>query len=457
MNAFGYAFVAIHVLLLLFLPRRWASFPLLMGACYMTFGQVIEVGPFHFTVIRILVGVGAIRVILRREWPAGKFCSIDWLIIAWAVWALCSSAFHLMPNDTLVNHLGLVYNALGIYMLIRCFCQNRGDVEQFIKMAAILLVPVALEMVSEQLTKHNLFAVFGGVPEVPELRNERFRSQGPFAHAILAGTVGSVCMPLMIGIWHKHRRMAMTGIIACLLMILASASSGPLMSLMFGILALILWRWRHRTPQVRIAAVLGYILLDLVMKPPAYYLLARIDLTGSSTGWHRARLIESSMEHLKEWWWAGTDFTRHWMPTGVPWNENHTDITNYYLEMGVMGGLPLMLLFIAVLTVAFMSVGQTVRRTTRQPHYSFMVWTLGASLFSHAATFVSVAYSDQSFIFLYSTLAAIGSASAVVSSAKNPRLSNTYSSPTKRYRRKTVPGSVVKPDVPIIEHKISCC
>jgi hypothetical protein len=35
------------------------------------------------------------------------------------------------------------------------------------------------------------------------------------------------------------------------------------------------------------------------------------------------------------------------------------------------------------------------------------VWALGASLFAHAVSFMSVSYFDQSFVALYVTLAAI--------------------------------------------------
>jgi hypothetical protein len=147
------------------------------------------------------------------------------------------------------------------------------------------------------------------------------------------------------------------------------------------------------------------------MNDPAYYILARIDLAGGSTGWHRARLIQSALEFLPEWWLAGTDYTRHWMPTGVSWSVDHTDITNHYLKMGVLGGLPLMLLFIAVLAKGFSFVGQTPRQMPELSQQSrFMLWALGASLFAHAATIISVSYFDQSFMFLYVTLAAISSA-----------------------------------------------
>ena len=144
------------------------------------------------------------------------------------------------------------------------------------------------------------------------------------------------------------------------------------------------------------------------MKAPAYYIIQRIDLTGGSTGWHRARLIESAFEHLHEWWMVGTDYTRHWMPTGVYWSPQHTDITNHYIYMGVLGGLPLMLLFIAILAKGFSIVGQTLWYLANQPpKMRFMVWSLGASLFVHAVTLTSVSFFDQSPLFLYLTLAGI--------------------------------------------------
>jgi hypothetical protein len=145
------------------------------------------------------------------------------------------------------------------------------------------------------------------------------------------------------------------------------------------------------------------------MNSPAYYILARIDLTGSSTGWHRARLIESAIEHLNEWWFAGTDYTRHWMPYGVSASEDHCDLTNQYLFYGTWGGLPLMFLFIAALWIAFKYVGTLLNNATDVDlPDQFIIWSLGASLFAHAVNCVSVAYFDQSIMFVYLNIAAIG-------------------------------------------------
>jgi hypothetical protein len=147
------------------------------------------------------------------------------------------------------------------------------------------------------------------------------------------------------------------------------------------------------------------------MKAPAYYLMGRVPLVPGSTGWHRARLIESAISHLSEWWVAGTDYTRHWMPSGVSWSPDHADITNHYIMMGIWGGLPLMLMFIIIIAKGFSYVGQILRTISDERlNTRFIIWALGASLFANAATMISVSYFDQSFLFLYLTIASIGSA-----------------------------------------------
>jgi CelD/BcsL family acetyltransferase involved in cellulose biosynthesis len=76
----------------------------------------------------------------------------------------------------------------------------------------------------------------------------------------------------------------------------------------------------------------------------------------------------------------------------------------------VIGGLPLTLIFIAILVKGFSFVGRTLRdRPDLSWESQFMVWALGCSLFAHAATSVSVAYFDQSFVLIYLTLGAISS------------------------------------------------
>lgn len=451
MNAIGIIFLLVSAAALLMLPLRWAPMPLLAGACYMTLGQGVEVAGLHFPVIRLLIAAGFVRVLLRGERLVGSINGLDYLMLMWAMWAVASGLFHESPSDTVVARLGLVFNACGVYFLLRIFCRSMDDAANLCRFTAFLLLPLALAMLSEQLSGRNLFSILGGVQEFSEVRNGVIRAQGPFAHSILAGSVGAVCIPLMIAIWPTYRLSAIAGLAACGLMVLASASSGPILSAAFAVGATVMWYWRRHVRMLRWLALVAYVALDLIMKAPAYYLLARIDLTGSSTSWHRAELIHAAIQHFSEWALTGTDYTRHWMPYGVPWSANHTDITNYYINMGVYGGLALMLLFIAVLAKAFSYVGQsTPQRTSpiqNKPSHqeeesksgvspSFLMWAFGSSLFSHAATLMSVSYFDQSVLFLYLTLAAISVGHATTNSALASRAFSGGTAASLRIQRR---------------------
>jgi hypothetical protein len=376
----------------------------------MTYGPVLQLGPFNFTILRLLIAIGALRIIIRGERIAGPLNRLDITILAWAVWTCTSALFHNDSTSALVTRLGFSYNALGIYFLIRVFCRTYQELQQLARIACVLLLPVAVEMLMEKLTSQNLFSVFGGVLEQVTARDGKLRAQGPFAHPILAGTVGAIFVPIFAGIWRSAPTLAKIGLGSSLLMVLTSHSSGPLLTMAIGLLALAFWPWRRHLSRLTTAAFASYIALDLVMKAPAYYLMARIDLTGSSTGWYRAALIESAIKHLDEWWFAGTDITRHWMATGTYFSENSADIVNHYLIHGVMGGMPQLLLFVAQLWIAFRYVKAIVG--VPSPHLTnetFLVWGLGACLLANAFTFLSVAYYDQSSTFIYLLLATISS------------------------------------------------
>ena len=407
MNIQTLVFLVVCVTALVSVPRRWAAVPLVVGACYMSLGQGISVGPFYFTVLRLLILGGVCRVLVRGERIEGGMHVLDKVLLAWSGWALFSSVFHSSLSDALVFRSGLVFNTAGIYFLIRIFCRSVDDIRLLLTATAFILVPVAIEMINAQITGRNLFSMYGGVPEVAVVRDGRIRSQGPFGHPILAGSVGAGCLPIMVGLWRRNRAAAIGGLAASVVMVIASASSGPVMSMLVGICAVFLWKYREHVRAIRWTALCVYVLLDLVMKAPAYYLMARISSIGG--GYHRARLIESSFKHLNEWWLAGTDYTRHWMVTGVSWSPDHTDITNHYIKQGVIGGLPLMSLFIAGLGIAFAYFGNSIKSNQHlTEHDRFLVWTLGASLFAYAATCLSVAFFDQSFMFLYLLLAIAG-------------------------------------------------
>jgi len=411
-NPFGLAFTLVTAALLMAAPRNWAALPLLLGAACMPNGQEIEVGPLHFSIVRLLILAGFIRVMSKGEQMTGGLTTMDRLMICWAGWLVATTVLH--DGKVLITRMGEMYNAVGVYFLFRILMRDLDDIWQICRILCVLMVPLSAAMLSEKLTGKNFYSIFGFVSAETVFRHGHFRARGPFAHAITAGTVGAMCFAPALCLWKRDRKLAILGVLGAFGVVFASGSSGPIMSVLTISGALGLWLFRTKVRLFRWAGILALVVLDLMMKDPIYYLVAKIDLTGGSTGWHRAALIGSAIAHLNEWWFAGTDVTRHWMPTGNWSNDNHTDITNFYLLMGVWGGLVLMAILIAFLTVGFKTVGRFLRAHPDLPmDQQFLIWTLGAILFGHSVTFFSISYFDQSAVFLYMLLAILSVVAAI--------------------------------------------
>ena len=415
MNPIALVFFLVCAGMLLAVSRKWAPAVLILGCTYMTMGQGIEIASIHLHVYRLMLVVGLLRVIINGERLKGGINLMDKLMVVWAGWTIFASLFH-ADRYGLIYVCGLVFNLSMLYFLIRIWCTDLEEIRDVILTVALLLVPLAAEMLLEKATGKNIFSVFGGVSQNVPMREGKLRAQGPFLHSILAGTVGATCVPLFIGLYSKYRIVASIGIAAGLVMTLASASSGPVMSLLTAAGAMMLWPYKQHLHKFRVCGVILYLVLMVVMTRPPYYLMGNIDISGGSTGWHRANLIEMTFSHLSEWWLIGTDRTRHWMPAqGIGADPNHTDITNYYIGMGVQGGMPSMLLVIGIIAVAFRAVGKILEaRLESQPEQGFMIWCFGASLFSHTVTGLSVSYFDQSILFFWLTIAVISATYSVV-------------------------------------------
>ena len=84
MNSLGIALLSAFALAMLFAPRRWAALALVLSALYVTRGQVLEIGPANFTVPRVLILIGFIRILLRGESVATGMHSVDRLVLLWA-------------------------------------------------------------------------------------------------------------------------------------------------------------------------------------------------------------------------------------------------------------------------------------------------------------------------------------------------------------------------------------
>lgn len=374
---------------------------------------VLQIGALDFTQIRLLIILAIIRIFVRGEARQLRWSAIDLWLITMISAMLALSIFTSDIPSKLMWRLGYALNTAGIYFTFRCWIRTPQDFRGACAGLGIVILPWAAELVLEQLTYTNYYAELLQLQVKPAIRDGRIRSQGCFLHAILAGTAAASSFFLILLARKERPKIAWLGAGAAFTGMIASASSGPLMTFMTVIGALALWYARTYIRFIRWATIGLLVLLHLAMKAPVWWLLARIDLTGSSTGDHRAALIDAALKYFGEWALVGTEFTRHWLITGVSWSEDQIDITNHYLYIGVESGLPAMIPFIMILVVAFKRLGRMLQEVRRHDlHLEKMLWTIGSVLFAHCVTFISVSYFDSSFVLVLLPLATIAGLSS---------------------------------------------
>jgi hypothetical protein len=409
----------VAIAFMMLLPRKYILVPFLFTVILAPTGQEIYIAGAHVFVSRILILVGWVRIAWmkpssRDDLVPGGLKFID---KAFVLWALCrTSAFMLLYHSTgaLNNQVGFLWDVLGGYFLLRFLIRDREDISRIIKAFARIAAILAVAMVCEGVTGRNPFGLIGG-HLAPLIRDGVPRSEGPFEHAILAGTFGAVSLPLFVWLWKRGdaKFLAVIGMIASWVIVLTSKSSTPLMALVAGIIALCFWPLREHMRLFRWGIVIILVSLHLAMKAPVWMLIARVDLVAGNSGYHRAELIDQSIRHFGEWWLIGTDNNQNW---GLEMG----DVGNQFIAEAVSGGLATLVCFIVMISWSFGRIG-TARKSVRgKLKQEWMVWSLGAAMFAHVVAYFGISYFDQTRFAWYSLLAIvpIGTAAVMKPSAK---------------------------------------
>ena len=189
-------------------------------------------------------------------------------------------------------------------------------------------------------------------------------------------------------------------------MTLCANSSTPLLAYCAGLFVLCLWPLRRRLRSIRWALVIVLVSLHLMMEAPVWMLIARVDLTGSSSGYHRAELVNQFIRHFGDWWLVGTKDT-------IDWGEDIWDAQNEYVSVGETGGLLAFVLFIAMISRICARIGDA-RKLCGHRGREWFVWLLGAALFSNLVAFFGVNYFDQSKVSWLLLIAMISAATAPI-------------------------------------------
>lgn len=407
------------IILMSVMPRKYAVLPLLLLSLLLPMGQVLMIGTVHLQVFRILVIFGWMRLLWQRYVSEGRAArvrlnSVDKAVIFYAISSVVCYTLLWQRSEAFKGELGTMYNVLGFYFIFRAFIRDQNDVERVIKAMAVIALIIAACMLNEQITGHNLLAALGGVPELASVREGYVRSQGPFRVYLTAGAFGATLLPLFLCLWRSggSRMLALLGIVGAITITITSRTSTAISACLATVVALGLWPLRDKLHVVRRGLVGTLVTLHLCMKSPVWALIARIDLVGGSTGWHRFKIIDNFVRHFWDWWLLGSN--NYWIWEG---GDDMWDTANQYVYTGENTGLLSLIFFLTAIVYCFKYVGNARKAAGHDSRRAWFLWLLGVALFSNLVVFLGISYFDQTFIYWYALLAMIVAAASAGTAA----------------------------------------
>ena len=400
------------ILCILGLPRKYKIVPFLLAVFLLPAGQQLYLVGVHLYVPRILIlfGLGLVAFAkLRSKKPVlpGGWNDLDKIFTCWVIMrALAVILLNSASAPALINQAAFLLDALGGYYFLRFLIRDTNDIARITKAFAVIVGVLGATMLYENFRGLNVFGYFGSVPIAPAIREGKIRSQGPFAHSILAGTFGAIQLALFIWLISRKRDLVwgVVGIIGCTAMVFSSSSSTPLITYISVFAGLCFWPLRAKMRTVRWVLLASIVALHLVMKAPVWFLIARVDLIAGNSGWDRAMLIDTFIKHFKDWWLIGTN-------QQATWGFDMGDLCQQFVNEGEVGGLATFICFIVLIARGFAKVGEARKLLPKNSRDEWLLWLIGVALFSNCVAFFGISYFDQTKFAWYTALSVISVAS----------------------------------------------
>ncbi|HEU5226271.1 MAG TPA: O-antigen ligase family protein [Ktedonobacteraceae bacterium] len=291
-----------------------------------------------------------------------------WLWAVFLLLAIFPATRGLNLRDSIYYYVNSLFNAVLVFWLGLLVAQDPASVRRLFKMLAFFAALLAVHTIIEARTGIVLFKTIRYDNSLNDLLHFALGTTGIYrAEAFLLNPDSNgaffafmLLLPLGLFVDSSSWRAKMLYLVEILLMALAllfTYSTGAWLSLAAGVIAFIVFVGSMRTG-VRIASFLGIVLLIIVVAFPAQiYLLAQH--AAAADEWSlRLGVWQTAIRVILAFPLTGIGLGRYIyilrsqpyrVPTQIiPVYHPH----NSYLEMAALGGIPLGLLFIALLGLA---------------------------------------------------------------------------------------------------------
>lgn len=378
-------------------------------------GQRLAIGGVDFGILRLLGLFAISRFAIRAEFRDVKWSVVDLAaLLVGGLPFICALARG--ESHNLMMNLGMGFDFVSMFLVGRVCLTDDVAWTRFAVTMAILSLPISMAFAFEKMTARNLFAAFGGVPEITKMRFGKLRAQGAFAHPIMAGAWFSAFTVLFVGVLRSSRstrlRCAMIVGILCSVVISLSVDSATAVAglMLAGVLSVVYW-WPRICSYWRFGVFFALVIHFVSQGGLHGLLFTRFSIVSGSTGYHRYRLYDAAMDRVSEWFLLGTRGTDHW-----GWHL--FDVTSEYILSAVKGGmLGLACLVILQLRPVYV-LGVSRRKMTSS--MSVLGFHIAAAVFLQAFMMLSVSYFGQA-IFLLAVLPAGAMSFAAANCRKQAR------------------------------------
>jgi hypothetical protein len=399
----------IAIVLILTTPRNKGITPFLLACFSIPLGQVVVLGGLHFTVLRILIIAGLLRrATLAGSSAGGKFPGgfnpVDRMAVLWTVSLLTILSLQWMDMQAFIHNLGDFLDCLGGYLVVRFFIPDGEAIRRAIKTLAVVCVIQGIFMINEQISRVNAFGFLGGASVWVTVRDGKVRSEGVMG-CISAGAFAGALIPVFLSLSteRKYRMVTYAGLAGAAAMVITSNASTSLLALAASLLGLAFWPLRKKMRLIRWGLVLTLVALHLVMKAPVWALIARVDLTGSSSGFHRYMLVDNCIRHFSDWWLLGYKYYDRW-----GWDM--WDLCNQFVVQALTGGVVTLVAYIAIFSRSFGAIGRARKQVEGDRGREWFIWCLGATLFSIVVAHFGINYPAMMEMGLFTFWATISTA-----------------------------------------------
>jgi hypothetical protein len=378
----------------------------------------VSIGTIDISAGRIVVTVLLLRCLCNSR-IYGKFVwsRLDtWVALSMLVYVVMYCITRPL-QESLENRSGFLMDTWFVYLAARLIVTDKTVLSSFIKGVSIVLAALAVLGVAESITGQYYFLALKrfrvwNTPVGDMIVERRFgfgRANGPFSHSIMFGSCFVMFLPL---VWALRRERDYWGKLAyplsgmIILGSLSSMSSGPWGMLMVVIFCMALEKYKHRLKALLVWFVILCISVEIVSNRPFYHVLLEFGNLGKGDWYQRAKLIDSGIRTIDEWWLAGYGGKDPgWgAATGVAF----TDCNNEFLLKGIQYGMLGVIALAATLAMAFRGFVRAFKETTDKELRS-LYWAMGCALVGVIVIWQGVSFFGTPAALFYCLLGTIGS------------------------------------------------